>query len=376
MENAVWKDEKLIASDVANEFELERVIRKASGRRELLCPDKGCKSPIVRYCHGEIKGAYFAHLTNDQCDYADFDKNDTTVFRLLRMKLREHFSKLGYMIKSEQKVLEHHYTQLFFELSDGDKIALELGSNLTTAILIDKLTEDYKNIGVGIRWLVVSDTNYANKENELFYLKRYLVNKSTYHEYIIINKDGTTVSQSRWDCNKYEYNGQCIYLKEFKDFYTEDGDLNSLILNDKELTIVGFSDRYCLWLQHKKRAVENEINKIKEREKRLAERKFEETKVINQRYIFPIIHKIEQYAPKQKDYTLSSYEKRKSEIINRMNQQEEQVRDSADIRWIKCEICGKIGEDAEFSNYGGEGHLNLGVCCDCTRKNRYSKLNL
>lgn len=87
MGNAVWRDRNLIASDVANEFELERVIRKASGRKELICPDKRCKSPIVRYCHGEIRGAYFAHLTNDKCDYADFDKNDTTVFRLLRLKL-------------------------------------------------------------------------------------------------------------------------------------------------------------------------------------------------------------------------------------------------------------------------------------------------
>lgn len=115
MENALWRDKNLIASDVANEFELERVIKKASGRRELLCPDKECKSPIVRYCHWEIKGAYFAPLANDKCDYADFDKNDTAVFRLLRLKLCKHFSELGYNVKSEQKLLEYHYSQLYFE---------------------------------------------------------------------------------------------------------------------------------------------------------------------------------------------------------------------------------------------------------------------
>lgn len=65
MENAIWKNENLIAQDVADEFELEREVRKASGRKELRCPDGGCKCPIVRYCHGEVKGAYFAHLTND-----------------------------------------------------------------------------------------------------------------------------------------------------------------------------------------------------------------------------------------------------------------------------------------------------------------------
>lgn len=371
MENAIWQDKNLIASDVANEFELERAIRKASGRKELLCPDKGCNSPLVRYCHGEIKGAYFAHLTNDKCDYADFDKRDTAIFRLLRFKVRNHFSELGYSVKLEQKILEHHYSQLFFELPNGNKIALELGSKQTSASFIDNLTDNYDNIGVELKWLVVSDINSVSKENELFYLKRYLANKTNYHEYIIINKEGTRVSQSRWDCNKYEYNGHYICVKGFNDFYTEDGDLNSLVFDGNELTISGFSERYCLWLQHKKQAVENEINKIKEREKMLAEYKFQETRATNKRPILPVIHKPERYVHKQIDYVSSSYEKRKAEIINRINQQEEQVIDSTDRRWIKCEVCGKIGEDAEFISYGGQGHLNLGVCCDCMRGNRY-----
>lgn len=211
MENAILGSRNLIALDVANEFELEREVRKASSRKELRCPDKSCTSPILRYCHGEIKGAYFAHLTNDRCDYADFDKNDTSVFRLLRLKLYRYFSRLGYNVECEGKILEHHYSQLFFELQSGSKMALEFGSKQTTANLIDILTDEYDRAGVSVRWLVISDTNYGNKENELFYLKRYLINKSNKNEYIIINKEGTMVSQSRWDCDKYEYNGHHIF---------------------------------------------------------------------------------------------------------------------------------------------------------------------
>ena len=43
MGNAVWRDKNLIASDAANEFELERVIRKASGERNYYAQIKGVK---------------------------------------------------------------------------------------------------------------------------------------------------------------------------------------------------------------------------------------------------------------------------------------------------------------------------------------------
>lgn len=389
MENAIWKNENLIASDVANLFELEREVRMASGRKELRCPDSGCKCPIVRYCHGEIKGAYFAHLTNDKCDYADFDKNDTSVFRTLRLKLFKHFSELGYDVRCEVKTLEHHYSQLYFELPNGNKITLEFGSNQTSANLIDRLAKEYESIGVGIRWLVVSDTNYGSRENELFYLKRYLVNESNKKEYIIISTDGTAILQSRWDCNKYEYNGRNVSINGFDDFYSEEADFGLLTIDNGELTISGFNDRYNQWLQRKKETFEEGIKSQIEHEKKVAElrrqayeeqlrRKKELEKRLseiraqsdNQTTNTPIIPP-SSYTPGRPKSVSTSYERRKAEIIGRMDQQEVQVRDSTDRRWIKCELCGKIGEDSEFSSYGGPNHLNLGVCSECVRKSRH-----
>lgn len=52
-------------------------------------------------------------------------------------------------------------------------------------------------------------------------------------------------------------------------------------------------------------------------------------------------------------------------VLSRIDQQNEQVRDENGRRWIKCEICGKIAPDSEFSFYGGRDHINLGVCYVC-----------
>lgn len=58
-----------------------------------------------------------------------------------------------------------------------------------------------------------------------------------------------------------------------------------------------------------------------------------------------------------------------NEVKDRFTQQNTPIRDSCGIRWIKCEICGQIFQESEFTSYGGMGHVNLGVCKSC-RKNR------
>lgn len=73
-------------------------------------------------------------------------------------------------------------------------------------------------------------------------------------------------------------------------------------------------------------------------------------------------------------------EKRQAEIHQReedfkcnmesdFSQQETQVRDADGNRWIKCEFCGKIANENEFTSYGGAGHINLGTCKACKANN-------
>lgn len=59
----------------------------------------------------------------------------------------------------------------------------------------------------------------------------------------------------------------------------------------------------------------------------------------------------------------------KRNMESNFSQQETQVRDANGNRWIKCEFCGKIAMERDFSSYGGKGHINLGTCKDCSVSN-------
>ena len=52
-----------------------------------------------------------------------------------------------------------------------------------------------------------------------------------------------------------------------------------------------------------------------------------------------------------------------------LSQQETPVRDADGNRWIKCEYCGLIAMESEFSTYGGAHHINLGTCKECSLNN-------
>lgn len=53
------------------------------------------------------------------------------------------------------------------------------------------------------------------------------------------------------------------------------------------------------------------------------------------------------------------------EVNCKFVQQQEQIHDHIGRRWIKCELCGKIKLESEFSIYGGLNKVNLGKCRDC-----------
>ncbi len=63
-------------------------------------------------------------------------------------------------------------------------------------------------------------------------------------------------------------------------------------------------------------------------------------------------------------------------LPTKLEQQEFQVRDVDGNRWIKCEVCGKIAIETEFSTYGGPGHINLGTCKECYDNNPAVKMAL
>jgi hypothetical protein len=57
-------------------------------------------------------------------------------------------------------------------------------------------------------------------------------------------------------------------------------------------------------------------------------------------------------------------------ILPLVNQQETPAFDEFGRRWVRCEVCGKVAPEREFSFYGGIGRHNLGTCTECMRKLR------
>ena len=56
------------------------------------------------------------------------------------------------------------------------------------------------------------------------------------------------------------------------------------------------------------------------------------------------------------------------EILQIIDQQDHKALDSFGRRWVRCEECGEVKLEKDFSSYGGANHINLGICLDCARK--------
>lgn len=377
MENALWNGQLYTAAEVAESYELEKSIRKASGRKELKCPDVDCPSPILRYCHGEIKSAFFAHLDNCTCDYAEFDKENTHLMRKVKRIIYDSFIAQGYDVQLEVKLLPRHYTHLLFNLPSGKRIAVELGTQRTTANRIDYLSAQYAAIGIDVKWIVISNFQTPVKENETFFIKRYILNESKRKDILVLNWDGSEITQYVVDPNKYLYRGNPLHSDNYPDIYSETADLSALILDNEELTIRGFHSRYDEWLVRKRAAFEKRMAQLAEeialREKRMRERQEEyerhRREMASKEVTMPSYNdNSPNITYKPSTSTSMSYEARRESILSRMDQQVSQVRDSTGARWIRCELCGSVETDDKFWSYGGANHVNLGTCYKCGKK--------
>lgn len=377
MENALWNGQLYTAAEVAESYELEKSIRKASGRKELKCPDVDCPSPILRYCHGEIKSAFFAHLDNCACDYAEFDKENTHLIRKVKRIIYDSFIAQGYDVQLEVKLLPRHYTHLLFNLPSGKRIAVELGTQRTTANRIDYLSAQYATIGIDVKWIVISNFQTPVKENETFFIKRYILNESKRKDILVLNWDGSEITQYVVDPNKYLYRGNPLHSDNYPDIYSETANLSELILDNEELTIRGFHSRYDEWLVRKRAAFEKRMAQLAAetalREKRMWERQEEyerhRREMASKEVTVPsFTDNSPNITYKPSTSTSMSYEARRESILSRMDQQVSQVRDSTGARWIRCELCGSVETDDKFWSYGGANHVNLGTCYKCGKK--------
>lgn len=83
--------------------------------------------------------------------------------------------------------------------------------------------------------------------------------------------------------------------------------------------------------------------------------------------------KIDNYLKTKKETKVQMYKNGYEDVKDLFTQQVNPIRDRYKKRWIKCEKCGEIKQDDEFSSYGGDNRVNLGICTICRKKARNNK---
>lgn len=385
MENGIWNGRLLIAAEIARDYQLEKEIRKASGYKELRCPDPECQHPILRYCHGDKKDAFFAHLNNESCDYAAFDRSNTQIMRNIRKIIYEHFKSIGYEVYPEVKVLDHHYTHLLFNMEDGDMVAVEIGTQRISANRMDNLTDEYRKKNIAVKWIVIADAEISVREDQTYFLKRYLLNESLNKDLIVVSWDAAKISQHKVDSSKYEYNGRNIESDNYPNTYTEVASLNDLTFDGNELSLAGFTSRYEAWLHKKRKAFCKKITQLEEesrqqmeaikqqeQERSLLYHERQELLKKTGRMASPVIDELTSanHIPSKPSQPSLTYGQLKQEVLPLIEQQQKQARDSLGNRWVKCEKCGFIDIDDKFVSYGGPGRINIGTCNNCSGSKR------
>jgi len=358
MENAIWNGEPIHASEIAKNYFVEKEIRKASARGELLCPDYDCQSPILKYCHGEIKEPYFAHRDLADCDYMRFEKS-SGLFHSIRLRLYEHFKEKHYPVQMEVKVLKHHYSHLLFQWEDGSRTAIELGTKSTTVKEIDSINAEYAQENIDVIWLVVDQPKKTIKEDHTYFLKRYCLNESANHSLLVLSYDGYKVTQYKSDCHTYLIDGREHSFQRYPKLFSYEAKVEDILFENGSLSTNGFSDAYERFLTEKQFVYE-QIKKQKEQEQIEVQQRYDMYQQNRQNIIT-------NNRSLDVNQEASDYESRKNSILSKINQQEQRVVDIKGKRWIRCELCGEVKEESEFLSYGGPGHINLGECKTCKR---------
>ena len=365
MDKALWNGKVYTAIEISKDFDLENEIRKASGRKELRCFDSYCSSPIVKYRHGEKKRAHFAHFENCNCDYADYDKETSDSMQQVKLALFENLKRSWFKVDIDAKIIPHHYTHLLLTFPKNKRIAIELGTQKTSANRIEHLSKQYAAAKVELKWIIVSDENAPVKENEAFFLKRYLLNKNKNKDVLIINEAGTEVTQYVVDPTKYAFEGRIIHSQNYSDFYCETSSLDTLVVENGELTIKGFHTRYKAWLEKKMTAFLKRLLQEKRRKDQIEKEQREKLQREKERREKEQQEKADR--EKALEIAREKQEQARQKAIENL-QKNKRPNIAHTDKLICCEVCGKKATASDFVRYGGPNKKNIGLCRECSRK--------
>ena len=279
----------------------------------------------------------------------------------------------------EVKVLEHHYTHIFITTDNNERVAIEFGNQRTSEKRIERITQEYKDTGISVQWIIVDKLDVPDGEDRVYCLKRYILNESPNCDLIIIEPETYKVGQYKIDEKRYWAAGREIYSENYPKTYTVESTLENIIFENNELTLPGFIASYNTWFEKKnkqflkkKEQLEKEAAEERKRQaERLEEirrRQKEEREKKGQTFTYtpykPAAPTPVFQTPQPEVKPQLSYEERKSEVVELFEQNLSKVVDSTGVRWFKCNTCQIIKEDPEFVYYSGL----TGLCRECSRK--------
>lgn len=375
MEYAYWKGELISASKIIEEeYIIEKRIREASNKKELLCIDPSCKNRTLKYCHGEVKKPYFSHINCLECDYARYDRMKSKEIDMVSDLIYEILKEKCFHVEKEIKLLAHHYSHLI--VKDNDKITaiefIKKGSNVKKT---NELKE-YDQKGIEVSWIELGSIDTIYSEKNTYYARRFLLNEYN-SNLVTVDSDFNRVCQAKMDFSEYKYLNKTLLDKEM---FIVKGQVGDLTYDNGIIGLEGFKEKYDIWLNKRKKKFEdkcNELNNHKSKEQSIYINKIHYEKEERQKKYFSLkqfdllIQNEEQESNEEakrlrKIHNQIEFEKEKPELKKKIISSNKPVRNSEGKQVYMCKYCKLIGYHNLFYKANIKG--NKAVCLNCYDK--------
>ena len=194
MEKCLYNGKVLYASEVLQDFEFEKEIRKCS---TLVCCDCGAS---VFFRHGKQRAECFVHRHKEECRYGDYCKKQSEIFKCAQKELYAHLRRIAenhaFEFEEDTMIIPEHYTA-FVLRSPVVSYAIDIIDCVATTATLDKRRNTYSQ--AGYQYLQITVDKDAEQEpfseRTMAYLPvKFALNESLNHAALIIDKEQKTWS--------------------------------------------------------------------------------------------------------------------------------------------------------------------------------------
>ena len=152
-------------------------LKQYQNEGRLTCCDENCKAPIV-FCHGPVMGSYFRHQKGygEGCEYNTYAAKREG-FNKLKILLYRHLWNMGFDIRVDSRILEHHWTDLAVTFPNGKIVAIELTDRHSGGMDWVILHNKYAELGIADIWIIQEEAS-----NSEAYFDMYVTDMLQYNE--------------------------------------------------------------------------------------------------------------------------------------------------------------------------------------------------